>query len=55
MQQFAHVVKAKVEGFPVSLSLPFLLGINTLALLALDANHAIPGWIKSAASLFLLF
>lgn len=55
MQQIAHAVKAKVEGFPVSLSLPFLLGINTLALLALDANHAIPGWVKSAASLFLLF
>lgn len=54
MQQLAHV-KAKVEALPVSLGLPFLLAANTVGLLVLDANHAIPSWIKSAATLFLLF
>ena len=54
MQQLANV-KTKVESLPLSLALPVVLAANTLALLILEANHAIPGWIKSAASLFLLF
>lgn len=54
MQQFANV-KTKIDAVPVSLGLPLLLGVNTLALLTLEATHALPGWIKTAASLFLLF
>lgn len=54
MQQIANV-KTKIDAVPVSLGVPLLLGVNTLALLALDATHAIPSWIKTAASLFLLF
>ena len=54
MQQLANV-KTKIDAMPLSLGLPLLLGANTLALLTLEATHAIPGWIKTAASLFLLF
>ncbi|HUP65331.1 MAG TPA: hypothetical protein VM557_08630 [Thermoanaerobaculia bacterium] len=54
MQQLVNV-KTKIETLPLSSALPLLLGVNTLALAALDAGHAIPGWIRTAASLFLLF
>ena len=54
MQQLANI-KTRVDALPLAASLPVLLGVNTLALLALDATHAIPGWIKTAASLLLLF
>ncbi len=54
MQQLANV-KTKIDAVPVSLGLPLLLGVNTLAILTLEATHALPSWIKTAASLFLLF
>ncbi|HVR43848.1 MAG TPA: hypothetical protein VMS56_10445 [Thermoanaerobaculia bacterium] len=54
MEQLANV-KTRIEALPLSLGLPLLLAVNTLALLVLDANHAIPGWIKTTASLLLLF
>ena len=54
MQTIAYV-KTKIEALPLSTGLPILLGINTLALLVLDAHYAVPGWIKTAASVFLLF
>lgn len=54
MQTIANV-KNRVEALPLSAGLPLLLGINTLALLLLDVHHAIPGWVKTAASVFLLF
>jgi hypothetical protein len=54
MQQLANV-KTKIDAVPHVLGLPLLLGVNTFALLTLEATHSIPGWIKTAASLFLLF
>jgi hypothetical protein len=35
--------------------LPAMLGLNTLALVALDRLGGIPQWVKSAAALFLAF
>jgi hypothetical protein len=34
---------------------PAMLGVNTLALVALDQAGNIPDWIKTAAALFLSF
>lgn len=54
MQTLANV-KSRFEALPLTTGLPALLAINTFALLVLDATQTIPGWIKTAASLFLLF
>lgn len=35
--------------------LPAVLGVNTLVLFALDAQGALPKWIKVAVTLFLSF
>jgi hypothetical protein len=35
--------------------LPAMLGLNTVALLALDRLGGIPQWVKAAAALFLAF
>jgi hypothetical protein len=35
--------------------LPAMLGLNTVALLALDQLGGIPQWVKAAAALFLAF
>jgi hypothetical protein len=35
--------------------LPSMLALNTVALLALDRLGGIPGWVKTAAALFLAF
>jgi hypothetical protein len=54
MQQTA--VGAKLEGaVSAPVALAFMLGLNTLVLLALDQAGAIPSWIKTAATLFLSF
>ncbi|MGH9456851.1 MAG: hypothetical protein ACRD2J_04340 [Thermoanaerobaculia bacterium] len=55
MEHLVANAKTKVEAVPLSFALPVVLALNTLALLLLEAHHAVPGWIKNAASLLLLF
>ncbi len=35
--------------------LPTVLGLNSLLLIAIEQQHGIPEWLKSAAALFLAF
>jgi hypothetical protein len=47
---------SKVESlFSGQFIVPAMLGVNTLALLALQQLGGIPDWIKTAAALFLSF
>jgi len=50
-------VRAKLESKSLAMGavLPTLLGVNVMALFALDLQNGIPQWIKLAASLFLQF
>jgi hypothetical protein len=48
--------RARLESaVQVSLSLPILLAVNTVALVVIEQHGAFPGWLKSAAALFLAF
>ena len=47
--------KAADSLIPVSVVLPSMLAVNTLALFALNWLGGIPTWIKTAAALFLSF
>ena len=56
MNNIATNTRTKVESLlSVQVLLPAMLGVNTLALLALDRLGAFPDWIKTAAALFLAF
>jgi hypothetical protein len=55
MTQIAKA-SAKLEAaVPVAYVFPAVLGMNTLLLFGLDAQAAIPKWIKVAVTLFLSF
>jgi hypothetical protein len=55
MSQIAKL-HAKVEtSLPMNLLLPSVLAANTLLLFGLDAQAAIPRWIKLFATIFLSF
>ena len=55
MSQIAKL-QAKVETtLPMTLVLPSVLAANTLLLFGLDAQAAIPRWVKLAATIFLSF
>lgn len=43
------------SALSASYILPATLGLNTVALLALDQLGGIPQWVKAAAALFLAF
>ncbi|HEY2092633.1 MAG TPA: hypothetical protein VGJ81_12135 [Thermoanaerobaculia bacterium] len=48
--------RTKIESLlSVQVLLPAMLGVNTLALVALDRLGAFPDWIKTIAALFLAF
>jgi hypothetical protein len=48
--------RTKIESLlSVQVLLPAMLGVNTLALVALDRLGAFPDWIKTVAALFLAF
>lgn len=47
--------RTRAELLTSGYTLPMLLGVNTLVLLALDQLGGIPSWIKAAATLFLAF
>lgn len=51
----AVTARTKVELLTSTYTLPMLLGVNTLVLLAVDQLGGIPSWIKAAATLFLAF
>jgi len=44
-----------VTLFSAQMIVPAMLGVNTLALIALQQLGGIPDWIKTAAALFLSF
>jgi len=43
------------SALSASYILPAMLGLNTVALLALDQLGGIPQWVKASAALFLAF
>jgi len=48
--------RTKIESLlSTQVLLPAMLGVNTMALVALDRLSAFPDWIKTAAALFLAF
>jgi hypothetical protein len=48
--------RTKIESLlSVQVLLPAMLGVNMLALVALDRLGAFPDWIKTVAALFLAF
>jgi hypothetical protein len=48
--------RTKIESLlSIQVLLPAMLGVNTLALVALDRLGAFPDWIKTVAALFLAF
>jgi hypothetical protein len=55
MNNIATTTRTKIELLSVQVLLPAMLGVNTLALVALDRLGAFPDWIKTAAALFLAF
>ncbi|HEX7190052.1 MAG TPA: hypothetical protein VF381_00640 [Thermoanaerobaculia bacterium] len=56
MNNIATNTRTKIESFlSIQVLLPAMLGVNTLALVALDRLGAFPDWIKTAAALFLAF
>ncbi|MBV9494573.1 MAG: hypothetical protein JOZ54_10030 [Acidobacteria bacterium] len=56
MNNFADTRTTKLESaLSANYLLPALLAANTFALLALDQMGSIPGWLKTAAALFLAF
>lgn len=55
MSQIAKATAKLETGIPVAYVLPAVLGVNTLLLFGLDAQQAIPRWIKVAVTLFLSF
>jgi hypothetical protein len=56
MSNFATAARSKAESLmPVTLLVPSMLAVNTLALFALNTVGGIPNWIKTAAALFLSF
>lgn len=55
MSQIAKL-QARVEtAVPAHILLPSVFAANTLLLFALDAQGAVPRWIKLAATIFLSF
>ena len=52
MKSFAE---SRSQAVSMSAMLPWLLAVNTTALLALERLGGIPNWIKSAVALFLSF
>jgi hypothetical protein len=56
MNNVAQTRTTKLESvLSAGYVLPAMLGLNTVALLALDRLSGIPQWIKAAAALFLAF
>ena len=56
MNNVAQTRTTKLESaLSASYVLPAMLGLNTVALLALDRLGGIPQWVKTAAALFLAF
>lgn len=56
MNNIATTTRTKIESLlSIQVLLPAMLGVNTLALVALDRLGAFPDWIKTAAALFLAF
>ena len=56
MNNIATNTRTKIESLlSTQVLLPAMLGVNTLALVALDHLGAFPDWIKTAAALFLSF
>jgi len=56
MNNIATTTRTKAESLlSLQVLLPAMLGVNTLALIALDRLGAFPDWIKTAAALFLAF
>ncbi len=56
MNDLAAGARSKAESLvPTAYLLPSMLAVNTIALFALDRLGEIPGWIKTAAALFLAF
>jgi hypothetical protein len=56
MNNLATTARTKaVSLLSAQVLLPAMLGVNTLALVALDRAGAFPDWIKTAAALFLSF
>jgi hypothetical protein len=56
MNNVAQTRTTKLESaLSASYVLPGMLGLNTVALLALDQLGGIPQWVKAAAALFLAF
>ena len=55
MTNLAHA-RAKAESLlNTHYVLPSVLAVNTAALIALERLGGIPGWLKTAAALFLAF
>lgn len=53
-----NVVQTRTKpetAVPTHYLLPAMLGVNTLALFALERLGGIPDWIKTAAAMFLAF
>ncbi len=56
MNNLAAEARSKAESLvPAAYLLPSMLAVNTIALFAIDRLGGIPGWIKTAAALFLAF
>lgn len=56
MNNIAQTRGSKLDTlFSAQVFVPALLGMNTLALVALQQLGQIPDWIKTAAALFLSF
>lgn len=56
MNNIATNTRTKIESLlSIQVLLPAMLGVNTLALVALDRLGAFPDWIKTVAALFLAF
>ena len=52
----AELVRRKIEvAATAGTLLPTTLALNTVVLFAWDSLYGIPGWIKTAATLFLQF
>lgn len=55
MNNIATTRTKTVALLSIQVLLPAMLGVNTLALVALERLGAFPDWIKTAAALFLSF
>jgi len=53
MNNFAQT--RKLTAVSVPFAIPMLLAVNSCALFALEQLGGIPGWLKSAVTLFLSF